>query len=227
MAFAQSIKRALFRIAQPGPEQTVAQEQMQPSSAVDQPTAAANVIQLRSGLSNEDALHTASPESLPSAPDSDGAGADTNLEQAVAEMPKSIRFPGYLDCPEIKGFLAQGFFGFGRHNGARYPSQQALNSGKAALIANFCNALDSVIEKSHAKQDSLELHRVDVATVCPDVATRIDVALRQIQRGIDLLQQQKTDALQEHGWIAGPLRDYEAGFTRGARDAVDFSRFEI
>lgn len=224
MAFAQSLKRAFHSIVQREP-QSSQQARATTHNQSDPSGVGAKVIPLR-GATQQEHEHQADFHSHGQAGIED-LGAVDDLAQAHAGQAKPVKFPGYLDCPEIKGFLSQGFFGYGRHNGVRYPTKHALESGKAALIANFSNQLDSLIEKSHTKRDALELQRIDVAGVCPDVAARIDVAIRQIDRGIKLLESQKAEAAQERGWIAGPLRDYEAGFTRGARDAVDFSRFEI
>lgn len=225
MAFAQSLKRAFHSIVQREPQLSQQTQAPAPTQG-DGSSSSANVIPLRGAATQSEQEHQTDVPTHGSG-GLEEVGAMDDFAQVTAGFSKAVKFPGYLDCPEIKGFLSQGFFGYGRHNGVRYPTKNALESGKAALIANFSNQLDSLIEKSHTKKDALELQRIDVAGVCPDVAARIDVAVRQIDRGIKLLESQKAEAAHERGWIAGPLRDYEAGFTRGARDAVDFSRFEI
>jgi len=168
-----------------------------------------------------------------SGPPMDDDRVDSDLELAeggpVIKAPINypIKFKGLLDSPEIRDFLDQGFFGFGRHNGVRYQTLQTLESGKAALISNFQNVLDSVIARCNAKHDALELKRLDISAVCPDIAAKIDLALGQITREVQILETQKTLAERERGWIAAALKDYEAGFTRGLRDSVDFNRLEI
>lgn len=132
------------------------------------------------------------------------------------------KFEGVLDSPELKSYLSQNFFGFGRHNGVRYQTKQALTTGQGAVISNFINILEQLAEKHRAKRDAMERRQHDVSALSPELGSRLELALRQNDRVIQLLERQVVAARTGEGWISAPLAEYESGFTRGVHDAVDF-----
>jgi hypothetical protein len=152
---------------------------------------------------------------------------DRALNQQKPQSPPSIKFNGVLDTPELKSYLDQNFFGFGRHTGANYQTKQALDTGRQAVISNFVNVLEQIAEKHHAKRDVLERSQHDVSDLSPELSSRLELSLRQNDRLIQVLERQMAAARSGDGWITAALREYESGFTRGVHDAINFDRIEI
>jgi hypothetical protein len=220
MTIATALKSFINRIA--------SQPEAQPNLAADT-TQSAVVIPLHKGKdphegngSHQAQVGTTEPADINRHEDD----LDRAINQSKPHSSPAVKFHGVLDSPELKAYLSQNFFVFGRYNGARYQTKQALDTGREAVISNFINVLEQLSQKHHAKRDAIERSQHGVSTLSAELSSRLELSLRQNDRVIQLLEQQVVAARSGEGWIAAALREYESGFTRGVHDAVDFDRID-
>lgn len=173
-------------------------------------------------VSNGDASNViAMPERTPmDAP----AGLNAPLTDGAVEQGESStsRLRGLMDSPEIKAFFADDYFSKGRHNGACYRTQDALNQDKQTIITAFQNTLAEQIERKQTKANKLHDTLLDTHGLCSTTTARIELARTHIDRDIEMLQVQISNAADGKGWVLDALNRYQTGFGRGMREAVAF-----
>lgn len=172
----------------------------QPHQPVETPS---NVVQLAAAIT--------APEEL-SARLEDG-----QLAKAAAPQPR-----GLLDAPELKAFFAENSFGLGRHNGANYRTQEALDLGQRALVSQFQNVLAELIERRQAKVDRLADKLLETEGLCSITTGRLREACTRLEREMAVLQEQFASADERKGWILEALNRYQIGFGKGMREAIEF-----
>ena len=128
---------------------------------------------------------------------------------------------GLLEAPELQGFFAQNHFGLGRHNGAQYKTQDALAMGRQHLAAQFQNVLETLIAQRQAKADALRHMALQTQGVCPTVTGQLQLAGQRLERDMATLQTQIDLAAQGKGWVLTALNQYQIGFGKGLREAID------
>lgn len=129
---------------------------------------------------------------------------------------------GLLDSPVLKSFFADNHFGLGRHNGANYKTQEALELGKHALASRFQNALAELVEQKRAKADRLHDKLIETAGLCDITTARLRQAGSNLEREISLLRAQADSAGEGKGWVLEALNRYQIGFGKGLREAIEF-----
>jgi hypothetical protein len=132
------------------------------------------------------------------------------------------RIQGLLNAPEFEAFFNANQFGYGRHQGTRYRSAEALDRGLEAVIARFQHVLADLAERRKAKIDRLRLARQEVAGLSPAMAGQLDLALEQTSRELSTLHEQAALAEQRKGWVLDALNRYRLGFDRGMRDVIEY-----
>ena len=129
---------------------------------------------------------------------------------------------GLMDELEIKSFFGQNHFGLGRHNGSVYKTQAALDLGKQSIISEFQNVLEELYERKNAKQQKLQLMALQTNGFCEVTSSMLEYAKSNVQRDMNILQDQISDAEQGKGWVLQALNIYQIGFGKGVGEAVDF-----
>lgn len=128
---------------------------------------------------------------------------------------------GVLEAAELQAFFAENHFGLGRHNGAQYMTPDALALGRQTLISRFQNTLDLLISQRQAKIDVLRDMALQTQGMCSTVTSRLTLACQRLERDISTLREQYLLASDGKGWILRALNEYEIGFGKGLREAVD------
>lgn len=193
-----NLRKMLFRVD--NAQATVPTSLQAPQDAVD------NVIQLP-------------PRSPLDAP----AGRYAPLADDVATTaPQPPRIRGLLDAPEIKAFFEENYFGLGRHNGAHYRTQEALEQGKRSLVSQFQNTLAELVERKQAKADKLHDTLLETQGLCATTTARLQLARTHIEREMEMLQSQIDSASENKGWVLEVLNRYQTGFGKGLREAIEF-----
>ena len=146
----------------------------------------------------------------------------TGLDLASPQPPAPIRFKGLLNTPELEAFFQENFFGYGRHTGSRFRSQEMLDQGKQSITSQFQNKLTEVIERKQEKLNKLESEIIAIEGVSSAMSAQLRLACDQLRRDINLLQEQIAAAAGGTGWILEPLQRYHIGFTKGLREAIEF-----
>ena len=176
-----------------------------PDRPVDEtPASAGNVIALPVGLDDK----------WP------GAGVQDSLFASPAFA--SFRFTGLMNAPELIAFFQENYFGLGRHNGAHYRTQEALELGRQSLIAKMQNALTDLAERRRAKMTRLQSEMIAIEGVSPSMSAQLRLACEQLQREMALLQDQIESAAAGKGWVLEALNRYQTGFAKGLREVIDF-----
>lgn len=128
---------------------------------------------------------------------------------------------GPMASPPLERFFEANHFGLGRHDGAHYKTQEALARGKALLVSKFQNTVASVIDQKQAKVDSLRNVEIQTQGVCSTATAQLNLACTRLERDISALRSQIELAAQGQGWVLSALNEYQIGFGKGVREAVD------
>jgi hypothetical protein len=128
---------------------------------------------------------------------------------------------GLMAASELQAFFDNNFFGLGRHNGSHYKTQEAQTQGKAALVSQFQNAVEVVIGQKLAKVDALRNMELQTDGVCHTATSQLRLACTRLERDMASLQNQIDLADQGKGWVLAALNEYQIGFGKGLRQAID------
>jgi hypothetical protein len=149
----------------------------------------------------------------------------TGLDAPLIDKPVSpaaTQPRGLLNVPLLNAFFTDNHFGLGRHNGANYRTQEALELGKRTLIARFQNALAELGEQKQAKADRLYDKLLETEGFCDTTTSRLRQACTNLEREMTLLRAQEDLANECKGWVLAALNQYQIGFGKGLREAVEF-----
>jgi cell division septum initiation protein DivIVA len=146
----------------------------------------------------------------------------TGTDTAPQQPPAPIRFRGLLNAPELAAFFQENFFGYGRHAGSKFRTREMLEQGKQSITSQFQNKLIELIEQKQEKAHRLRSEIIAIEGVSNSMSAQLRLACDQLQRDINLLQEQIAAAATGKGWILEPLHRYQIGFTKGLREAIEF-----
>ncbi len=162
---------------------------------------------------------------LPSSPEPPLAWqppAGSDQSEFNLPKPSQVRSSGLMNARELEEFFGQNHFGFGRYNGSRFRCEEALSAELSSLIARFQNILVELIERRKTRQNRLRSEVLGVRSLSPSMAEKLQLADEQVQREVDLLQEQIQLSEQRRGWVLEALNRYRLGFDRGLREALDY-----
>jgi hypothetical protein len=143
------------------------------------------------------------------------------LDSSELILPQAKTPIGPMSAEEIKAFFAFDYAAQGRYAGAIYKTNEALDHGKSVLVAQFQNAVSQVIDQKQAKVDGLRSMEVQTSGVSEVVTSQLRLACTRLGRDIDTLVTQRELALEGKGWILSALNEYQIGFGKGMRAAID------
>ncbi len=148
-------------------------------------------------------------------------------DEFVQPPAPSAKVKGLMNAPELEAFFKTNQFGFGRHHGSHYRTQEALDRGLLAVVAGFQNIVADLAERRQARMAKLQQKRQEVATLSAAMADTLGLACDQVQREIQVLTEQHALAEQRKGWVLDALNRYQLGFDRGVREALDFELLNV
>lgn len=180
------------------------------------PVASAKAAELpRDAVSNVIQLPPRSPIDEP-------AGLAAPLATLTQPADTAPQPRGLLDAPEVKAFFANNHFGLGRHNGANYKTQEALALGSQSLVSKFQNALAGLVEQKQAKADRLRNTQLQTEGLCNTTTAQLNLSCTRLERDMAVLRDQMAQATAGKGWVLSALNEYQIGFNKGLREAIDF-----
>lgn len=143
------------------------------------------------------------------------------LDSSELVLPQAKNPIGPMSADEIKVFFGVDYKAQGRYAGAIYKTNEALEHGKSVLIAHFQNAVSQVIDQKQAKVDGLKSMEIQTHGVSEVVTSQLRLACTRLERDIDTLVAQRELATEGKGWILSALNEYQIGFGKGMRAAID------
>ena len=158
--------------------------------------------------------------SLPRADEAYPAPADARPGDGTAAA-RAIA-PGLMDAEALRAFFADNHFGLGRHDGAKYRTQEALVQGKAAIASRFQNVLDGLLEQRRVAANRLQDALLQTDGLCANTTARLRLALANQERDMEALRGQHALAGHGQGWVLEALNRYQIGFGKGLREALEF-----
>ena len=129
---------------------------------------------------------------------------------------------GLLDAPQLLAFFAQEHHECGCHDGAIHRTQSALEQGRNGLIARFQKLLELMIERRMAEHFRLHDSLLETEGLDRSVERRLQLACERLEREIGVLRSEILAAADGKGWILEALNQYQMGFLRGVKTAIDF-----
>jgi hypothetical protein len=132
------------------------------------------------------------------------------------------RSEALLGAPEFREFFEENHFGFGRHNGSHHRTHEALDLGRQERIARFQNIVARLVAARQVKLSRLKAESIAVEGISPVTSAQLELACNHVAGEIQALREQAELASHGSGWVREALTRYEAGFTRGLREALDF-----
>lgn len=158
----------------------------------------------------------------PRSPIDEPAGLAAPLATLTQPADTAPQPRGLLDAPEVKAFFANNHFGLGRHNGANYKTQEALALGSQSLVSKFQNALAGLVEQKQAKADRLRNTQLQTEGLCNTTTAQLNLSCTRLERDMAVLRDQMAQATAGKGWVLSALNEYQIGFNKGLREAIDF-----
>jgi hypothetical protein len=146
-------------------------------------------------------------------------------EQTLDEYlnrPKQSPVKGLMNALEITEFFSENYFGLGRHNGANFRTQDALDLGKKSLISKFQNTLNDLLETKHSRINKLKNQLVAIEGISKAMTLQLEIACEHVGREIQVLSNQIEISNTQKGWVLEALNRYELGFIKGLNDAIEF-----
>lgn len=128
---------------------------------------------------------------------------------------------GPMAAKELTEFFSKNFINCGRYAGATQKTQEAREQGLSAVISQFQNVIELVIDEKRSKLDSLLNQSAQTEGVSDIVSTQLHLAQEKLDRDILVLKEQFKLSIERKGWILAALNEFRIGFDRGLRDAVD------
>jgi hypothetical protein len=153
--------------------------------------------------------------------------ADLASEATISEQPGNISTQGVntsaglMAAAELQAFFSRNFLGLGRHNGCYYKTQDAQTQGKASLVSQFQNAVAEVTSQKQAKVDGLLNMELQTEGVCNTATSQLRLACTRLERDMATLQTQMDLAGEGKGWVLAALNEYQIGYSKGLREAID------
>lgn len=148
--------------------------------------------------------------------------APADLDSRTTESAQKVNpAAGLMAAPELQAFFASDFFGLGRHNGCHYKTKEAQTQGKASLVSQFQNAVAEVTSQKQSKVDGLRNMELQTEGVCNTATGQLRLACMRLERDMATLQTQIDLATLGKGWVLAALNEYQIGFGKGLREAID------
>ena len=132
------------------------------------------------------------------------------------------RFRGILDARELKAFFDKNYFGYGRLDGSRDRTYEALQTGLISITSELQNVFAALIEQRQSKRERIQLEIVNIQDLSEPLTAQLRLRMTQLDREIGLLQTQAELAEQHKGWVLEAINRYRRGFERGVREALDY-----
>lgn len=148
-------------------------------------------------------------------------GEEQTLDEYL-NRPKESQVKGLMNAPEITEFFSENYFGLGRHNGANFRTQDALDLGKKSLISKFQNTLNDLLESKHSRINKLKNQLVAIEGISTPMTQQLEIACEHVEREIQVLSNQIEIANTQKGWVLEALNRYQLGFIKGLNDAIEF-----
>lgn len=161
--------------------------------------------------------------------------SDTNVLPAIpvtgSPPPEELftdRTPPGQESPEapekdtpIAAFLRKDYLGIGMHDGFEYHNQDQLQAGRRRIRAEFLTLLDQVILERRELRRWLQDRMVDVAPLSDEMWRKLRISEEEMNHVLELLERQKTLAIEEEGWLMQALHAYQQGFLKGVQDRLE------
>lgn len=180
----------------------------------DEPDALSNVVRIPLGTPLD------APAGL--------ARKTTESEQTHTHAAQTVNTSAsLLAVSELQDFFSSNFFSLGRHNGAQYKTLDAQTQGKATLVSQFQNTVAVVISQKQAKVDGLRNMDLQTIGVCNTATGQLRLACTRLERDMVTLQTQIDLAAQGKGWVLAAINEYQTGFGRGLREAIDAGLLDL
>ena len=173
------------------------------------------------------------PEGLPGNTGGAAANAPSNIVpihsifrdgQQPEIVPPQNKAKGLMSTPELTAFFSDNHFGLGRHNGAYFRTQDALELGKRSLISKFQNTLDLILTNIKAEVYRRESELICIKGVSPAISEQLELACEHLRQQILTLTKQIDEADNQKGWVRQALNDYHIGFLKGLSGAIAFEQ---
>ncbi len=141
--------------------------------------------------------------------------------QASVRSPEAMQTRSLMDAAELQIFFSDTYFGLGRHNGAQYKTQEALKLGSQTIVSKFQNTLELLIAQRQTRVDALRSMVFQTQGVCATITGQLNLACQQLERDMASLQSQSALAADGKGWVLKALNEYQIGFGKGLREAIE------
>lgn len=132
---------------------------------------------------------------------------------------------GLFDALEINTFFDENHFGLGCHNGANYKSLEALDLGRNSLISKYQNILWKLLERKRLKISKMQIELLVIEGVSTSMSQQLSLACEHLEREIEILKHEIELANTGKGRVLQALNQYQIGFHKGLREAIDFDQY--
>ena len=151
-----------------------------------------------------------------------GLGGEIPISPSMyINLKNKVNPTGPMSSLPLNQFFSHNFVNQGRYTGSSQKSQESLEQGLAGLVAQFQNAIFTVMDETQAKIDSLRKTELQTEGITGNYSGQLKLACTRLERDLLTLSEQIGLSDQRKGWVLAALNEYQIGFDRGLREAID------
>jgi hypothetical protein len=128
--------------------------------------------------------------------------------------------PEEPDAP-IRRFLSRDWHALGLQDGFDYHGQEFLHASRRRIRAEFLNIIDEVILERRDQRRQLQDRLIQLQGLSEELYFRVEITMQEADHILSVLDQQKSLAVEEEGWLMQALHAYRLGYLQGVQDRLD------
>lgn len=124
------------------------------------------------------------------------------------------------DSP-IQAFLSRDWNALGMQDGFEYHGHEFFHAARKRIRAEFLNIIDQVLLERRDQRRQLQDRLVQLQGLSDELYFRVELKMEEADHVLSVLDQQKALAVEDEGWLMGPLHAYRLGYLKGVQDRID------
>jgi len=151
-----------------------------------------------------------------------GLGGEIPISPSMyINLKNKVNPTGPMASVPVNQFFNQNFVNQGRYAGSSQKSRESLEQGLAGLVAQFQNSICTVMDETQAKIDNLRKIELQTEGIAGNYSGQLKLACTRLERDLFTLSEQIDLSEHRKGWVLAALNEYQIGFDRGLREAID------
>jgi hypothetical protein len=160
-----------------------------------------------------------------STPGSEAIAPGLPSEDLFLDTQAPVPSPAASEASLLGSFLGRDFMSLGQEEGFDFHSAEYLKASRRRIRAEFLVLLDQVILERRDACRLVQHRMIELEDLSLEMHRQLELQLEEMHRVLHVLEQQKTLAANEEGWLMQALHAYQVGYHRGVQDRLDSDEF--